>query len=98
MQLVQQVTTELSLISIIVLHNLSMALRFCDHFLLFKEGHLCAQGGKDILTDAIIREVFSMEAYVGELNGIPTVLPVMSLCSKSLQKYRLLSSEKALKI
>ncbi|WP_409496755.1 ABC transporter ATP-binding protein [Amycolatopsis sp. cmx-11-12] len=50
---------------VIVLHDLSLAARFCDRLVLLDQGRVVASGAPlDVLTPARLREVFTVEAEV----------------------------------
>jgi iron complex transport system ATP-binding protein len=44
---------------VIILHDLLLAARYCRRFVLLKEGTVLAEGGKDMLTDEVLSELFS---------------------------------------
>jgi ABC-type cobalamin/Fe3+-siderophores transport system ATPase subunit len=47
------------------IHDLNLAAAFCDELIVVKAGRIVAQGPvRDILTDPLIREVFSVEGHV----------------------------------
>lgn len=52
--------------AVVVLHDLSLAARFCDRLALMDRGRLVASGVPlDVLTPARLRDVFGIEAEVG---------------------------------
>ncbi len=67
---------------VVALHDLSLALRYCPRTLLVKNGVIAAAGmTRDVLTEAQIANVYGVSAAVGEIGGIPAVLPVAVLTS-----------------
>jgi iron complex transport system ATP-binding protein len=76
MSLLRKITGEMDLVTITVLHDLSIALRFADYFLLIREGRLYACGGREVISPEVLREVFRMDAAIREIDGIPVVLPL----------------------
>lgn len=76
MTLLQKVTLKMSLITMIVLHDLAAAMRFCNNFLLLKAGRVYACGNREVINPKSMQEVFGMVAHLGEIEGIPAVLPV----------------------
>lgn len=59
-----------------VLHDLTLAMRFCDHVLVLADGEAAAAGApRSVLTESLIREVYGVEAIVGERQGQRFVLP-----------------------
>ncbi|MCI5132343.1 MAG: ABC transporter ATP-binding protein [Candidatus Electrothrix sp. EH2] len=79
MSILRELTKEMNLLTITVLHDLSIALRYADRFVLLKDGGLHACGDREIMTPTAIREVFGMHAVIREIDGIPVVLPLRSV-------------------
>jgi len=79
MSILRELTQEMNLLTITVLHDLTIALRYADHFVLLKDGGLHACGDREVMTPAAIREVFGMHAVIREIDGIPVVLPLGSV-------------------
>ncbi len=60
-----------------VLHDLSLAARFCERLLLMDAGTLVADGPPgDVLTPARLAAVFGVEAWFGTSDGAPLVVPL----------------------
>lgn len=75
MALIRQLTNQLGLITITVLHDLNTALRFSDGFVLLQQGRLLAQGGHDVLSEAVIREAYQLQVVLHHWGGLPVVVP-----------------------
>ena len=73
--LVSQLCRERGLTAVAVLHDLNLALRFCDRFLLLHGGSVYARGDASVVTPKAIRDVYGMEAAVRRVDGVPVVLP-----------------------
>ena len=58
----------------VVIHDLSLAMRFCDKFLLMKDGSVFRYGGREVLSDDNIFPVYGMHAYVETVHGLPVVV------------------------
>ncbi len=64
---------------VMVLHDLNLAARYADTVIAMREGRVLASGGPaEVLTPALLREVFGLEAVVVEdpVTGGPLVVPV----------------------
>ncbi|WP_167104660.1 ATP-binding cassette domain-containing protein [Sphingomonas oligoaromativorans] len=62
---------------VVVLHDLTMAARFCDRLLLLSQGRLMADGSPDtVLTDAALAEVYGITAWRGTAGGTPLLVPL----------------------
>lgn len=61
---------------VVVLHDLTLAGRFCDRLVLLKDGRVIASGPPGaVLTDALIAEAYGVSALLGAHEGAPFVLP-----------------------
>jgi iron complex transport system ATP-binding protein len=59
-----------------VLHDLSIAARFCDRLLLLDQGRLVADGTPDaVLTDDRLAAVYGITAWRGDMHGQPMLVP-----------------------
>ena len=62
--------------TIVVLHDLTLASRFCDRLLLLNEGRLIAAGApREVLTPANLQQVYKVNAMVGEHQRQSYVVP-----------------------
>lgn len=61
---------------IVVLHDLALAMRFCDRLVLLACGGILAEGSPaQVLTDAHVAQAYGVEVVRGERDGVPFVLP-----------------------
>ena len=58
-----------------VLHDLTLATRFCDRLIVLAEGRVVADGPPAALTDAVLAEAYGVVAVRGERDGEPFVVP-----------------------
>jgi len=63
-------------VAVITMHDVNLALRYSDKFLLLKDGSICAVGDKSIITPENILKVYDMEVRVVEVGGYPLVIPI----------------------
>lgn len=75
LDMTKQVVRQQGLAAVVILHDLNLALRFADQFLVMKEGAVCAFGGREVVGPEMIREVYGVQAQVLEVNGRPVVVP-----------------------
>lgn len=62
---------------IAVLHDLTLAARWCDRLLLIDQGRLIADGeAADVLTADRIGAVYRVTAFIGEAAGEPLIVPL----------------------
>ena len=64
LQIVRDICHEQHLTAIVVIHDLNLALRFCDRFVLLRQGGVYACGGKEVLDRDALRDVYHVDAEV----------------------------------
>lgn len=60
---------------VMTLHDLNLALRYSDKFVMMKGGSVYAAGGPEIITPESVKAVYGLDAYVEEVRGFTTVVP-----------------------
>ncbi|MDI3280564.1 MAG: ABC transporter ATP-binding protein [Bacillota bacterium] len=76
LQIVKRATQERHLASVVVMHDLNLALRFADQFLLLKNGCIFACGGREVMTPENITALYDVPVTVERVKGIPVVVPL----------------------
>ena len=71
---VRSLCREDGLTAIVVIHDPSLALRFCDRFLMLRDGTVYRYGGREILDPLSLRETYGVDAKVVEVEGKPLVM------------------------
>lgn len=75
MRLVREMADQDGRTVVIVLHDINYATAFADRLIVMKDGLIAAQGApKQIVTEALLEDVFGTRATVEVLNGRPVVL------------------------
>ena len=74
LRLVREICHKDSMIAAVVIHDLNLALRFCDRFLLLKDGTVYRHGDRSILDSVALKEVYGVDAKVVEVEGQHMVL------------------------
>ncbi|MCS7280887.1 MAG: ABC transporter ATP-binding protein [Desulfobacterota bacterium] len=69
--LIRKVTKELRLVTIFVLHDINLAIRYSDLFMFLKKGQIEAFGRKEVLTRENVKRVFGVEVEIIDLHGLP---------------------------
>ncbi|MEZ0329274.1 MAG: ABC transporter ATP-binding protein [Dissulfuribacterales bacterium] len=59
-----------------ILHDLDMAMRFSNRFLFLKHGRIHAMGGREIVTEDVIYDIYGVHARISEVHGIPVVVVI----------------------
>ena len=74
MELLKRLNQEQNLTVLMVLHDLTQAVQYSDYMAAIKAGHLIAAGDtKDITSDSLFKEVFSVDVQVDNLDNKPYV-------------------------
>ena len=74
MALVQSLAREQGFTVITVIHDLNLALRFCDKFYFLKAGEGYSYGGIDTVTPELLAAVYGIRAEVLDVKGRKTVI------------------------
>jgi iron complex transport system ATP-binding protein len=76
MHLIRNIVKKNHIVAIMIIHDLNLAIRHSDKFVLMKEGKICAVGGHEVITPESIKMVYNIDAYVESVRGIPVVIPI----------------------
>ena len=74
LKMVQQICHKDNMIAVVVIHDLNLALRFCDRFLLMKDGSVFGHGDRSVLDSAALKAVYGVDAKVVQIEGRHMVL------------------------
>ena len=70
--------------ALVVLHDLTMASRFCDRITVLDKGQIHATGkASKVLTAKVLKAVYGITAYRGEADGVPFVVPLKAIESSA---------------
>ena len=58
------------------MHDINLALRFANKFLLLKDGRNYAGGGSEVITSKNIENVYSVRVKVDKFEDVMLVIPV----------------------
>lgn len=73
---IRQVAKEQNISVVLTMHDINLALRYADSFLIIKEGKIFARGGPEIITPEVIEAVYGLPVAVESFNGFRLVIPV----------------------
>ena len=74
LKMVRDICHKDGIIAAVVIHDLNLALRFCDRFLLLTDGQVYRHGDHSILDSVALKEVYGVDAKVMEVEGRHMVL------------------------
>ena len=75
MQTVRKIAQENNICVITVLHDLNLAIRYCDRFLFLKGAGVYAYGGSEVMTPENIEAVYEMNVHLESYMDIPVIIP-----------------------
>ena len=75
LEVVRRVTHEAGLASVLVLHDVNLALRFCDHFMLVRDGEVVAAGDRSVVTGEALTQTYGTPFKIVEVDGVPVAVP-----------------------
>ncbi|WP_297499054.1 ABC transporter ATP-binding protein [Thermococcus sp.] len=61
-------------LSIVVMHDVNLAIRFAGRFIFMKDGKVMADGGLEVLSEELFETVYGVRVEIEEIRGIPVVL------------------------
>ena len=75
LRIIKKIVREKELTAVVTIHDLNLALRFADRFLIMKEGRVYADGGAETVNADSIREGYGVAASVAEFGSHRVVIP-----------------------
>ena len=60
---------------IIIIHDLNLALRYCDRFIFLDNNTIFAYGGVEIMTPENIESIYGIPVMVHKVNGVTVIIP-----------------------
>ena len=73
---VKRVTADERVAVVAVMHDLNLALRYADAFLLLSGGTVFAAGGSEVISPENVGEVYGVSVSVAHVNNVPVVVPL----------------------
>ena len=74
LKMVRDICHSDNMIAAVVIHDLNLALRFCDRFLLMKDGGVYRYGDRSVLDSEALKTVYGVDAKIVEIEGRHMVL------------------------
>lgn len=73
---VRTLCKEASLTVLMVIHDLNLALRYCDKFLFLKDGEVYRFGDKSVITEGVLEAVYGIPTRLITVDGETMIAPV----------------------
>ncbi|WKZ20191.1 MAG: ABC transporter ATP-binding protein [Candidatus Jettenia sp. CY-1] len=75
MTLLKRITRDLNLTTVLVLHDLNVAMRYADRFIFLKDGYLYLSGGREMINAETMKKVYRIDTVIEEIKGMTFVIP-----------------------
>jgi iron complex transport system ATP-binding protein len=75
LRIVKIIAEEHNISVAIVIHDLNLAIRYCDRFLFLKDAHVFSYGGLEVMTPENIEAVYQIHVHLIDCMGIPVIVP-----------------------
>lgn len=73
---VREVAGQKHISVILVIHDLNLAMKYCDRFLFVKDGEVYAYGGREVMNPETIGDVYGIPVAVESVRGVSVVIPL----------------------
>ena len=74
-RIIQEIVLENNISAVVTMHDLNLAMRFANKFLMLKNGEIYAAGGREVLTATNIKAVYGVDVSVETYNGREVIIP-----------------------
>ncbi|UWG98495.1 ABC transporter ATP-binding protein [Dehalobacter sp. DCM] len=75
-RIIRNVVQDKQMCAVVTMHDLNLAIRYANKFLLLKNGVIFAAGGLEVMTPKNIESVYAVPVTIKEIEDIPVVVPV----------------------
>jgi iron complex transport system ATP-binding protein len=75
LQIVKKIALEHNTCVAIIIHDLNLAVRYCDRFVFLKDSRVYSYGGLETITPKNLEEVYNIHVHIIEYMGIPVIIP-----------------------
>ncbi len=75
LRIVKSIAQEHNISVAIVIHDLNLAIRYCDRFVFLKNAQIFSYGGMETMTPENIEEVYRIHVHIVKYMGIPVIVP-----------------------
>ena len=75
MALIREEVRKRAICAAIVIHDLNLAVRYCDKFLFLKNSSVYSYGGMESMTPETIESVYHMPVQIVRCGAVPVIVP-----------------------
>lgn len=85
LRIIRRIAKKHKISVIIVIHDLNLALRYCDKFLFINDGEIFSYGGIETVTPKCLEQVYKMPVAIHDYKGIKVVIPDPDILVEELE-------------
>jgi iron complex transport system ATP-binding protein len=74
--IIKKVVKSQQIAAVVTMHDLNLALRFADKFILLKDGAIFAMGGLEVMIPENLEQVYSVPLIIKKFGDVPVVVPL----------------------
>lgn len=74
--IIKKIVKNKKIAAIVTMHDLNLAIRFADKFLMLKGGSIFAAGGLEVINRENVESVYSVPVTIENCRNIPVVVPL----------------------
>jgi iron complex transport system ATP-binding protein len=76
LEIIREITKGQDISVLVTMHDINLALRFADRFILLKDKQVFAAGGQEVITEENIEAIYSVPVTISAYNGYRFVVPL----------------------
>ena len=76
LKLIRQITRDRGITAVVTMHDLNLAMRFADSYVLLKDKTIFMAGGPEVMTPENIEAVYTVPVAISSQNGYRFVIPL----------------------
>ena len=76
MNIIKNAVQNYNVSAVVSMHDINLALRFADFFLMLKNGKIRFLSGKDDLSPAVIEDVYGVKTIINNINNCQFIIPI----------------------
>ncbi|HEQ78746.1 MAG TPA: ABC transporter ATP-binding protein [Euryarchaeota archaeon] len=76
LHMMKEIVSSNDMSAIMTTHDLNLAIRYSNRFLLMKDGKILVAGDKTVITPEVIKTAYGVDVIVENVKGMPVVIPL----------------------
>jgi iron complex transport system ATP-binding protein len=76
MKIIRNAARDYRISAIVSLHDINLAMRFVDHFLMLKKGKVSFLAPKEKVKSEDIEDIYGVKVMIGKINGHQVIIPL----------------------